>query len=270
MHQFVLATLVLATIPRSDAALLRQRVASTTTLTLDHVIVGRGRCGGATWLLTDAPALVEVKTPKLVNEEWTTSTTPVRGFGQDERPWGLACVGDRQLWTLVGYRTLARLSTSGEVVSRMHLRQPHLNVFGAGDLLLLQRPPTTAGAALLLSARIADVNRAQPWPALTAPPQAIKQTDVASGLGACGVGDGAPLPCWIATETRIVVSDGTLQRTAVVTPHFLTTTAVDSTTPLWDAATTSSSAVWILTSAIGAEAGRRVGARLTKSNLHGQ
>ena len=270
MHVFVLATLALATIPRPDAPPLRQRVVSITALTVDHVIVGRGRCGGSTWLLTDAPALIEVKAPRLGNGEWVTSTIVVRGFGRDERSWGLACVGDRQLWTLVGYRTLARLSTSGEVMSRLQLRQPHLNVFGAGELLLLQRPPTAVGAALLLSAQVADVNRAHPWPALTAPAQAVKQTDVASGLVACGIGEGASLPCWIATDTRIVVSDGTPERTTVVTPRFLTTTVVDSTTPLWDAATTSSSVLWILTSAIGAEAGRRVGARLTRSDLRGQ
>jgi len=155
-------------------------------------------------------------------------------------------------------------------MSRIPLRQPHLNVFGAGEMLLLQRPPTTVGAPLLLSAHVADINRAQPWPGLTAPPQALKKTDVASGMVACGVGNGGSVPCWVATETRIVVSDGTPERTSVVKPAFLATTAVDSTTPLWDAATTSSSIVWILTSAIGAEAGRRVGARLAKSNLHGQ
>ena len=269
MYVFLLATLGMATIPRAEATPLHTRVVSATPLSMDHLIIGRGRCGGSTWVLTDAPSLIEVKTAKLANVIETT-TAPVRGFSRDERPWGLACVGNRQLWTLVGYRTLAQLSTSGEVIARMPLRQPHLNVFGAGDVLLLQRPPEAAGAPLLLSARVADINRTLPWPGLTAPPQAVKKTDIASGMVACGVGTGGSLPCWVATDTRIVVGDGVPDRTSVIKPEFLTNSAVDSATPLWDVAVTSSPVVWILTSAIGAEAGRRVGARLAKSNLRGQ
>jgi hypothetical protein len=271
MYVFLLAALGVATIQRAEVTPLQTRVVSATPLSMDHVIIGRGWCGRSTWLLTDAPSLIEVKIATLANvAEWSTTTVPVHGFSRDERPWGLACVGNRQLWTLVGYRTLAQLSTSGAVIARMPLRQPYLNVFGFADVLLLQRPPAAAGAPLLLSARAADISRAQPWPGLAAPPQAVKKTDVASGLVACGVGTGSSLPCWVATDTRIVVSDGAPERTSVIKPEFLTNTAVDSTTPLWDAAVTSSSVVWILTSAVGAEAGRRVGARLAKSNLRGQ
>jgi hypothetical protein len=270
MYFFLLATLGVAIIPRAEAVPLRTRVVSATPLSMEHVIIGRATCGSSTWLLTDAPALIEVKVAKLASVAERATSVPVRGFSRDDRPWGLACVGERQLWTLVGYRTLAQLSTSGELVTRMPLRHQHLNVFGVGDVLLLQRPPTAAGAPLLLSARVPDVNRARPWPGLTAPAQAIKKTDVASGMVACGVGTASSLPCWIATDTRIVVSDGAPERTSVIKPEFLTDTAVDSTTPLWDVSVTSSSVAWILTSAIGAEAGRRVGARLVKSNLRGQ
>src|SRR5438128_1711059 len=84
----------------ADAVPLRQRVVSTTSLTLDHVIVGRASCGASTWLLTDAPALVEINAAVA-----SARGTSVRGLTRDEHPWGLACVADHELWTLADYRT---------------------------------------------------------------------------------------------------------------------------------------------------------------------
>jgi hypothetical protein len=252
----------------ADSAPFRQRVVATTTLPLDQVIVGRASCGSSTWLLTDAPALIQVKAGGTAS-----LGSPVRGLGRDERPWGLACVADAELWTLADYRTLARLSVSGDVVLRTKLRQPRLNVFGVGELLLLQQPPTAADLPLLAAVRprdVNDVNRTQPWPGPTSLSQAAHKTDVPSGLVSCGLGYQTLLPCWITTQTRITVSDGARSRTSVVQPGFLTDTTLDSTTPLWDVAVAPSSALWILTSAASGEAGRRVGGRLTRSNLRGE
>jgi len=264
MRYIVLAVVVVSAVavwatPRP----LQQRVVSTTGFVSDGVITGRARCGASTWLLTDTRTLVEVR----VTERSMVSRT-VRGFASGERPWGLACVGAGELWTLVDYRTLARLSASGEVTSRTKLRQPRLNVFSVGDMLLLQQPPGAAGSSLLAVARAVDVNRASPWPGPTAARQSSQKIDVLSALVACGLAYEATLPCWITNQTRITVSDGTDTRTSVVQPRFLASTAVDPSVPLWDVAVARSSVLWILTSAVG-EGGRRAGARLTRSNLRG-
>ena len=260
---FFLAALAVAF--AADAVALPQRVVSTTSLTPNHVIVGRASCGGSTWLLTDAPALVEIKATVA-----SALGTLVRGLTRDQHPWGLACIAGDELWTLADHRTLARLSASGEVILRTKLGQPRLNVFGVGDVLLLQQPPTAAETPLLVAARPPDVNRSQPWPGPAPLPHAEKKTDLQSGLVACGLAYQTWLPCWITTQARITVSDGTRDRTSLVQPQFLADTALDPGTPLWDVAIASSSAMWILTSAVAGEAGRRVGARLTKSNFRGE
>ena len=249
----------------TDVVPLGQRVRSTTSLTLDHVIVGRARCRASTWLLTDPPALVEIKAAAP-----SALRTPVRGLTGDEHPWGLACIADAELWTLADPRTLAHLSLSGEVIRRTKLRQPRLNVFGVGDVLLLQQPPSAADVPLLAAARPPDVNRPQPWPGPMALPQAARKVDLRSALVACGLAYQTWLPCWITTQARITVSDGTRDRTSVVQPQFLADTALDPSTPLWDVAIAPSSVMWILTSAVSGEAGRRAGARVTRSNLRGE
>jgi hypothetical protein len=265
MRHIVLAIVSLAAVAVSaSAAPLRQRPLSTSGRVGDGVIIGRAHCGASTWLLSAAPALVEVRVV-----DRTIVTTQVRGFTTDEHPWGLACVGAGELWTLAGYRTLARLSASGDVTSRTKLRQPRLNVFGAGDRLLFQQQPGAAGTPLLAVARVADVNRAESWPGPLALPQSSTKIDVPSGLVACGLAYDALLPCWIANQTRITVSDGVRARTSIVQPQFVASTAVDRAVPLWDVAVARSSALWILTSAASEEGGRRGGGRLTRSNLRG-
>jgi hypothetical protein len=265
MRHLVFAVVVLATAAAwASEVPLRQRVVSASPLAGADVITGRAQCGASTWLLTDAPALVEVRVA-----ERSVVSKNVRGLARDEHPWGLACVGVGELWTLVDHRTLARLSTSAEVTLRTKLRQPLLNVFGLGDKLVLQRQPGPAGSPLLAAARPVDVNRAEPWPGPVAARQSSSKLDVPSALVACGLAYQALLPCWISNQTRIIVSDGTRVRTSSVQPRFMTSTAVDPSVPLWDVAVAPSSVVWILTSAVAGEERRRVGARLTRSNFRG-
>lgn len=265
MRHLGLAVVVLTTVASWASEMsLRQRVISVSPLADGVVISGRAQCGGATWLLTDAPALVEVRVA-----ERSILRRSVRGLGRDEHPWGLACVGVGDLWTLVDYRTLGRLSASGEVVSRTKLQQPRLNVFGVGDTLLLQRPPGPAESSLLVAARAIDVNRAVPWPGPAAAWQSSAKLDVPSALVACGLASEMLLPCWIANQTRITVSDGTRARTSSVQPRFIASTAVDPSVPLWDVAVTRSAVLWVVTSAVSGEGGHRAGARLTRSNFRG-
>jgi hypothetical protein len=228
------------------------------------VITGRARCATSTWLLTDLPTLVEIR---LAGS--SVISKPVRGFRAGERPWGLACVGAEELWTLADYRTLVRLSPSGEVVSRTRLAQPRLNVFGVANVLLVQQPPAGPGSPLLAVVRNGEVNRSDPWPGLTTTPQSSTKVDVPSGLVACGVPYENSLPCWIANQTRIILSDGTRARTSAVQPRFVASAAVDPSVPLWDVAASSSSTLWILTSAVSGDGTRRAGGRITRSNVHG-
>ena len=265
MHHIAFLMSIAVSVVPAQTAPLRQRIVSITPFAIEGVIVGRASCRGSTWLLTDGPALVEIKLAGRSIE-----STRVRGLGRNERPWGLACLADSGLWTLADYRTLVHVSTSGEVTSRASLRQPRLNVFGIGSWLLLQRPPTTEGMSLLVSASVSDVDRAQPWPGPTAVSQVSTKTDVPSGLVACGVGHGTLMPCWISKQTSITVSDGTRARTSIVRPGFIGTNAVDPAAPVWDVAATSTSVLWILTSTIGGSDGRRAGGRLTRSNLLGE
>jgi hypothetical protein len=155
-------------------------------------------------------------------------------------------------------------------VSRTKLPQQRLNVFGVADVLLLQQPPLAPGSPLLAAVRAVDVNRSDPWPGPTATPQSSSKVDVSSALVACGVPYDAWLPCWIANQTRIIVSDGTRAHTSAVQPQFVATTAVDRSAPLWDVALSSPSSLWVLTSAVLGEGGRRVGGRITRTNLRGE
>lgn len=261
---YVIATVALAAAAAAADVPLSQRVVSVTSLTLDRVIVGRASCGASTWLLTDAPALVEVTADGILR-----LSVPVRGFGRNERPWGLACVAGGELWTLADYRTLARISASGAVILRTTLRRPWLNVFGAGGVLLFQQPPTAAGGALLAAARPVDANRTEPWPGPAALPDAVKNTDLPSALVACGLGRQMRLPCWITTQTAITISDGAPERTSIVQPQLPSDGSHDATTPVWDVAV-SSSVLWILTSTVSGNAGRRVAAGMTRTTLRGE
>jgi hypothetical protein len=266
MRQLVVTILVMVggTGPLG-AAQMQQRVVSSTPLVVEHVIVGRARCGASTWLLTNPPALLRVNVAT-----FSMVKTLVTGLSPGEHPWGLACLATGELWTLADSRTLARVSTSGAVLERQKLPQGRLNVFGVGDVLLLQQPPTQAGISLLASVRIRDLSRSQPWPGPMALPQVTEKVDVASGLVSCGLGHDNVLPCWIATGSRITISDGTPAHTVVVQPAFAADSFVDPRTPLQDVATTASSGVWILTSDTGRVSGRRVGGWLTRSNSRGE
>jgi len=56
MRQFVVMVLaVFGAAETVRAAPLQQRVVSVAPFAIEHVIVGRARCGATTWMLTDPP-----------------------------------------------------------------------------------------------------------------------------------------------------------------------------------------------------------------------
>ncbi len=266
MFPFVVATIAtMLSAAGVNAATLHQRAIPVSPLVIGRPIIGRATCGESTWLLTDASALIEVNVPKLL-----MSAAAIHGFTSDEHPWGLACIQPGELWTLLHYRTLARFATSGIVTSRTPLRKPWLNVFAAGERLLLQQPPEVVGGPLLMAARVGDVHRPEPWPSPTALSSSLGKVDVASGLVTCGIGDERFLPCWIRNQTHIAISDGDPRHTFEVQGQFIADSAVDPTVPIWDAALGPQGVLWVLTSASSGVDGRRVGGRITRSNWKGE
>jgi hypothetical protein len=262
---FIVFAMLAAAGTATGAAELRQRAVSTTGLLDDHVIVGRAQCARSTWVLTDAPALARITVAARA-----VAVTAVRGLGKGERPWGLACLHDDSLWTLSDYRSLTQLSFGGEVLARVKLRQPRLGIFGLGEWLLLQQPAMTSGMALLSIVGLADISRATPWPGVTAPSSAAAKGDLSSGFVACGLPYDGSLPCWLANQSRITISDGSVSHTSFVAPRFIASAAVDLSVPIWDVALAARSRAWVLTSAVPGPEGRRVGARLTRSNARGE
>src|SRR5215831_14327404 len=111
----------------SEVLAMQVRVLSSTGAIGQNVIVGRAHCSRETWLLTDQPTLTRLSTDSL-----TLSSVPLRGLRAGEKPWGLACLPERELWTLVTHQDLARVTPDGHVVERVHLDRPRLGLYTAG------------------------------------------------------------------------------------------------------------------------------------------
>src|SRR5262249_40391757 len=108
LHAIFIAGLLLQPVPG-----LRARALPTTVHVPASTIVGRSVCGDTAWLLTDWPELISVSIPQR-----TTVVREVAGIKASDQPWGLACLTDASLWTLVNPRTLARLTPGGVVQER--------------------------------------------------------------------------------------------------------------------------------------------------------
>jgi hypothetical protein len=227
----------------------------------DQVIVGRSACGGATWLLTEQPALVRVS---IAARQVTVH--PVRGLRSDERPWGLVCLPDGTLWTLTAPGLLARLASDGLLAERIPLPYKSLALFGSADRLLFQPTPYATGRPALRAARIGTFAAAGPWPGPLTQAADTPADQMIANLLNCGIGSGDYLPCWFAAHRRITISDGTLEhvRTLHVRPDRFP--AVDAATPVRDVALAGMSRVWILTTGANRAAGRRAGSWLTRSD----
>ena len=266
MRRFILTLVVVLTgwTASSVASDLATQAVSAPRLVDDTLIVGRAACGDATWLLTNAPALVKVSLGLRA-----VSVTPVRGFRPEDRPWGLACLLNHEIWTLAAAGTLARLSPEGKIVERLPLDGPQLGIYGAGDRLLLQPPPRRADVALLavgLPRRLTDL---RPWPGVLARRPATREAALTANLLNCGIGADAYVPCWFVSDRRVTISDGSIAHTHSVELRFSRTLQVDEGAPISDAALAGASRMWVLTTSRGGLNGHPVGGRLTRSNRRG-
>jgi hypothetical protein len=247
----------------AHAQALQARALTAEHLVGPQVIVGRAVCLGATWLLTDAPDLTRVSP-----QGPAVSSKPVRGLRKDEKPWGLACLPNGELWTLVTNDTLARLDADATIAERLRLERPRLGLFTAGERLLLQHAPAATTKPLLAAGLPRRLSAFVPWPSPLSQPAPSRAEVLKANLVNCGIGDAGYVPCWLSTQTRLTISDGSVAHTSVQDLRFVRTGSTDEETPIWDVALGGAS-VWVLASARGAPDGRRVGGRLTKSNRRG-
>ncbi len=234
---------------------LTSRVIRSTPILSPSLIVGRAVCDDAVWLLNEHLELTRIDALT-----FNASTGPVRGFQRDERPWGLACVADRTVWTLPGTRVLARVTPTGAVVDRRAIGAPATALFAAGSRLLLAFAPPVIGAALLGSAAPSRPGDARPWPGLTGRTAPSRVDLLARNLVTCGVAMGVSLPCWLADATEVVVSDGTQVRRLSLS--FVAATDVDREAPMRDVALVGTGRVWVLCTSARFVNGRRAGRRL--------
>lgn len=248
----------------AHAGPLQVRALSAPNLIDHHVIVGRAHCRGATWLLTDAPELIRISV-----DAHAVVSSPVRGLGQTDKMWGLACLPNNELWTLAAHDVLARLEPDGRLAERIRLDRPRLGVYSAGERILLQQAPTAAGRPLLAAGLPKTLTAFLQWPAPLSQPTASRDEQLTANLVNCGIGAASYVPCWLVNQTRVVISDGSPAHTTVQEFRFVRGGAIDGAVPLWDMALAGSARVWVLASARATPGGRRAGGRLTRSTRRG-
>jgi hypothetical protein len=247
-----------------DAVALEVRVLSSTEIIGQEVIVGRAHCAGATWLLTDAMELTRVSV-----DSYAASTSPLHGLRQGEKPWGLACLSNGELWTLIAHDAIARLRADGHVMARVRLDRPRLGIYSAGERLLLQQPPVGVGKPLLAAGLPGHLSAFAQWPAPVSQDARSPEEQLRANLVSCGIGVSGYVPCWLVNQPRLVIGDGTPAHTTVRELRVVRRGTVDDNAPIWDVALAGASRVWVLASARAAPDGRRLGGRLTRTTRRG-
>ena len=245
--------------PSAQALTLTSRVVRSTPVVSNSLIVGRAVCQNVVWLLNEHLDLTQIAPPTLA-----VTTRAVGGFRRDERPWGLACLADGTIWTLSAPRAIARITAAGQVVDRRPLQAPGTALFATTDRLLLQSAPPTIGAALLGSSTPARPDDRRPWAGLLGRQASSRVDLLAHNLVNCGIGLGQELPCWLADEAQVVVSDGVHSRRLMV--PFVQAVDIDHEAPIRDAALVERDRVWILGTAARLVSGRRAARRLFLSS----
>jgi len=235
--------------------------APTATRLPSSVIVGRSVCGDSTWLITDWPELIEVSRARQ-----TAVVRPIKGFTVTDRVWGLACMSDGTLWTLINPRTLARLGVDGVVAERVGLAMPRLLLFAWVDRLLFMPLPMPVGQPLLATSAPRQTSTT-PWPSFAGRDGPSRSSAVARNLISCGIGRGRDLPCWFADERRAIVADGT--RATLLSFDTLDEPDVDKEAPIWDVALGGDDTVWLLVNTNAATGSHKAGGRLVLTDRRG-
>ena len=245
----------------APASELRARTVPSGTRVASNLIVGRAVCRDTTWLLTDLPELISVShtAPRVV-------VRTVKGFRSDERPWGLACLGDGSLWTHTTSTTLTRVADDGGVRQRVSVQRPRLLLFGWLNRVLVIELPISPGTPAFATVS-ADGKDSRPWPGLLARSADSRASLLARNLANCGFAKGSSLPCWFVDERRATMSDG--MNAYTVTFPALSAPDVDPEAPIWDLAFQGTEKFWLLVGTKNAARSHKAGGRLVSADKKG-
>jgi len=249
---FSLALFLSMAIGRVNAAELRVTNVARPAAIPAATIVGRAACSDSTWLLTDSHQLTEVRNDGQVSQRAVTGLTAT------DRLWGLACLSDGTLWTMVGFQTLGRIDNrTGRLQERIDLHVDRMTLYAVGDRLLYQTRRPVPGLAALMTSPARRPYAIKTWAGLVVPRGG--NPDGSTRMAVCGIAVDALAPCWFGSARQFTISDGTVSRT-IDAP--LQSMSADRETPIRDVALTSSTAYWLLAGGRDGERGRTSGVRL--------
>ena len=231
----------------------------------DEGIVGRASLGQGRVLLTDSGRLLQIDT-----QTWQVSRSHVTGLRGVETLWGLAFDADERMYTLLGHRTLARVSRHGAIETRHRLQRTALNLFGWNGQLVVHEATPEVGAPVLTLLRVhgADAEQSgRPVGTLRVADYATRIDRLALNLARCGSGNPIALPCWFSHSVAINLAttrDGAglafePEGLGLAPPTHLTIADLDRPGPIRDVYLTDAGTIWILASPTrGAEAESRL------------
>jgi len=227
------------------------------------VIVGRAVCGDSTWLLTKSADLI-----RLGRGSRTPTVRHVGELRRDDLFWGLACLEDGSLWTLATGHVLARVTTDGEIVERVAMAMPQVEVFGAQDRLVLLGLPIVANRPLLSVGLRGNPSAVRPWLGLIGRAGLGKSSNLPANFVGCGIGFASQIPCWFVDQSKVSISDGTIARELEM--PWLAQRDIDQTAPIRDVALLPDGSMWVIAASSTASAdGRRVSRRLSRVTSSG-
>jgi hypothetical protein len=256
-----LAAVMASLAPRPMAAAgLHARIVATRSIGAE-IIVGRAVCGRTTWLLTETPQLVEVRTP-----DGGGIVRAVTGLAAGDSVWGLACPSDQELWTLATPHALVRLTLEGRASERIRLALPAFALFAVPNQLVREQLPLVAGESVLVSGAPRQPS-AVLWKGLIARASADASDIVARNLVNCGIPFGPVLPCWFTDAAAVSLSDGA--RATDVPVPVVRAASVDGAVPIHDVAVGGANRLWLLATGPPIAGGRRAAGRVLELDRAG-
>ena len=218
------------------------------------IIVGRTVADEHVFILTDMKLLV-----KIDPFSQTAERVQLSGVTIEENIWGLARLASGAMWTLIGTRALGEISPEGDVVRRIPLIEPQVGLFGWNNRLVYQAFDAGAGTPALTYGPPGAKSR-EPFGSLRLRHFAAARVEsVARNLVLCGVGRGNELPCWFRNEAtidriRLDQPSSSLQLDTLIVsePTPAATPAEERPRLIWDAYTTETNDLWILSTIVTA------------------
>jgi len=250
-------------IANDGAAQLRATPVSLRPAVGSAVIVGRAVCGRSTWLLTKSGDLI-----RIARESRVPVIRRVRDLQPVDSFWGLACLDDGSFWTLATGHVLARFTADGEVVDRIAMVMPQVELFGVRDRLVFLGLPIVPNRPLLSTGSRNAPGTVRPWVGLVGRAGFGSSPPLSVNLVGCGLGFAAWMPCWFVDQTTVSISNGALSRDVGL--QGLVQRGVDRAAPIRDVALVHDGSLWVLAaSATAATSGPRVSQRLSRVSASG-